>query len=470
MHSEQVCREWHRQVHALRQQLALADLPPDGRLATFSHVTELQLTVSEQNIDPPTGSSRLWDTSRTEQLAALAHLRKFALAAQWQERYWRPAAQLVLSTLQRLRRLGERGRAWCLVLSKWTSVSLKRCFTLPAACATPTHLCDTCPPVRHDINVVMIAGITLERAVIACAEILEITGWCFRAGWTVELPQLQQLALTDCRFEPASWEPAAFKDPTVSLVALFGLQPAALQTLHVQCCVAVGAGFHISCSGLAAFSGLTSLSLAGSDFVCDPVAAEAGGLAALAHLDLSSPYVCDCSRRLPPSTRGSRGQLSPGFAAALLAGPPREGLRSSLRSLTLRGQAEVTDAAVAALSTLTALTRLDMALLPTGWDIELGDAGAQALGRGLTDLRVLRLGECRRAQRGCAALGRLTRLTGAPRSIVAVVPHNMQNTQSCFSAFVIACQLLHHQQVARHAGHSTPFASAPHVVLCLARC
>jgi hypothetical protein len=91
----------------------------------------------------------------------------------------------------------------------------------------------------------------------------------------------------------------------------------------------------------------------------------------------------------------------------------RGGLRSSLRSLTLRGQADIGDGGAAALAALTALTRLDIALPQTGWDVGLGDAGAQALGRGLTGLQVLRLGECWLAQRGCAAIGRLTRLTGA---------------------------------------------------------
>ena len=242
------------------------------------------------------------------------------------------------------------------------------------------------------------------------AESLEVHRWCFCAGQSVALPRLQRLVLVDCRFEtgPRDVTDSNYAPGSAGLVAVFGLQPAALRTLHVQCCIAAGAGFsqpgaQLS-AGLAAFSRLTSLSFAGSDFVSDAVATEAGALPALAHLDLSTPHAC--SRRLPLWPR-----LSPAAPAALAS---RGGLRSSLRSLTLRGQADIGDSGAAAISALTALTRLDVALPQTGWDVGLGDAGAQALGRGLTGLQVLRLGECWFAQRGCAVIGRLTRLTGAP--------------------------------------------------------
>ena len=242
------------------------------------------------------------------------------------------------------------------------------------------------------------------------AESLEIRGWCFRAE-AVKLPRLRQLVLTDCRFELASWDALhRLETPTVGLVALLGLQPAALTTLHVHCCIAAGAGPQLAV-GLRGFSRLTSLSFAGSSFVCDEVAAEAGGLAALADLDLSSPHACRHPQHGRPFA-STWGQLSPAAAAALVAGP-LGGLRSSLRSLTLRGQAAIGDSGATALSTLTALTRLDIGMPHAGWDVGLGDPGAQALARGLTSLRVLRLEECRLAQRGCAALGRLTCLTGA---------------------------------------------------------
>lgn len=252
-----------------------------------------------------------------------------------------------------------------------------------------------------------------------CAESLEVQGWRFRTSEPVLLPRLRRLALEDCRFEASWW---GLTPSPIGLIDMFGLQPAALQTLHVQCCLSTGgnwseAGTQLA-AGLFAFSRLTSLSFAGSCFINDAIAAEAGGLAAIAHLDLSTPHAC----RLPPCGRG-RGHLPPAAATALLAGSSRGGLRSSLRSLTLRGQAELDDAAVAALSALTALTRLDLGLPGTGWDSQLGDGGVQALGRGLTNLRVLRIGECRLAQRGCAALGRLTSLTGALTS-VAVKPNN----------------------------------------------
>ena len=239
--------------------------------------------------------------------------------------------------------------------------------------------------------------------------------WCFRAT-PVKLPQLQRLVLTDCRLELASWDVAKLEASTVSLVALFGLEPAALTTLHVRCCVAGGAGRFGTCpqlaAGLAEFSRLTSLSFAGSDFVCDAVAAEVGGLAALADLDLSSPHACRHAQHGRPLA-GACGQLSPAAATALVTGSRGGGgLRHTLRSLTLRGQAGIKDSGAAALGGLTALTRLDIGMPPASWDVGLGDAGAQAVARGLTNLRILRLGEGRLAQRGCAALGRLTRLTG----------------------------------------------------------
>ena len=241
------------------------------------------------------------------------------------------------------------------------------------------------------------------------AESLEVQRWCFRAT-AVKLPRLQRLVLTSCRLEPASRDATS----AVGLVDLFGLQPAALTTLHVHCCVTAGAGMFGTCPHLAAdlggFSRLTSLSFAGSDFVCDEVAAEAGGLAALVDLDLSSPHACRQSQHGRPFV-GAWGQLSPTAAKALVAGPSGE-LRSSLRSLTLRGQAGIGDSGATAVSKLMALTRLDMGMPQAGWDVRLSDAGAQALARGLTNLQVLRLGQCGIAQRGCAALGRLTRLTG----------------------------------------------------------
>ena len=254
------------------------------------------------------------------------------------------------------------------------------------------------------------------------AESLEVQRWCFHVSRPVALPQLQRLVLEDCHLDADWWGPGpaplCLMPSSLGLIGLFGLQPAAMRTLHVQCCRTVGsnsfdAGGQLV-AGLAACSRLTNLSFAGSDFVNDAVAAETRSLAALAHLDLSTRHACRLSRRLP-STPGERSwcRLSPAGATALVAGP-RTGLRSGLQSLTLRGQANLDDGAATALSQLTALTRLDMALPGTGWDVQLGDAGAQALGRGLTNLRVLRLGECRLAQRGCAALGRLTRLTGAP--------------------------------------------------------
>ena len=148
------------------------------------------------------------------------------------------------------------------------------------------------------------------------AESLEVHRWCFRAGWLVALPHLQRLMLVDCRFEPGPRFPVDCTPRSVALGALFGLQPAALRTLHVQCCVAAGAGFPEAgaqlVSGLAAFSRLTSLNFAGSDFVSDSLAGEAGALPALAHLDLSTPHAC--SRRLPLWPR-----LSPAAPAALVA-------------------------------------------------------------------------------------------------------------------------------------------------------
>jgi len=274
-------------------------------------------------------------------------------------------------------------------------VLVLRCLGLCTSCVGMSDHCDT----EDDSN---------------GAESLEIRGWCFRAE-AVKLPQLRRLVLTDCRLEPASWDAATLETATLSLVALFGLQPAALTTLDVHCCIAAGAGMFGACPqlaiGLRGFSRLTSLSFAGSNFVCDELAAEAGGLAALDDLDLSTPDACRHPQHGQPSA-SPWGQLSPAAAAALVAGP-LGGLRSSLRSLTLRGQAGIGDSGAAALSGLAGLTRLNIGMPHAGWDVGLGDAGAQALARGLTNLRVLRLGECRLAQRGCAALGRLSRLTGA---------------------------------------------------------
>ena len=97
----QVCKEWHRQVRALRRQLSLSDLPPAGRLPAFSHVTDLQLAVRQ-----PFLASGVWDVRRVEQLAALVHLKCLTLIAQCEDRSWTSVAGPVLRTLQRLPRLG----------------------------------------------------------------------------------------------------------------------------------------------------------------------------------------------------------------------------------------------------------------------------------------------------------------------------------------------------------------------------
>ncbi len=389
LHCEQVCREWHRQVLTLRQELTLSDLPPVNGLAAFSHVTDLHLALPEQTVDPLSRNSLVWLSCRAEQLAALAYLRRLTLIAQWGDRGHRPAAALITSMLCWLPRLGElTGPEHLRIVSLLACPGVVCC----ASSLVTALRCDT----EDDFH---------------GAESLEVRGWCFHAE-AVKLPQLRRLVLTNCRFELAPWDALhRLETSTVGLVALLGLQPAVLTTLHVHCCVAAGTGPQLAI-GLRGFSRLTSLSLAGSIFVCDEFAAEAGGLAALVDLDLSTPHACRHPKRGGPFASSTWGQLSPAAAAALVAGP-RGGLRSSLRSLTLRGQAGIGDSGAAALSGLTALTRLDIGMPHAGLDVGLGDQGAQALARGLTNLRVLRLGECRLDQRGCAALGRLTRLTGA---------------------------------------------------------
>ncbi len=107
LHCEQVCREWHRQVLALRRELSLSDLPPADGLAAFSHVTDLHLALPEQTVDPLSRDSLLWNSCRAEQLAALGHLRRLTLVAQWGDCGHRPAAALITSMLCWLPRLGE---------------------------------------------------------------------------------------------------------------------------------------------------------------------------------------------------------------------------------------------------------------------------------------------------------------------------------------------------------------------------
>ena len=100
--ASQVCKEWHRQVRALRRQLSLSGLPPAGSLAAFGHVTDLRLALRQ----PSSLESGAYDPRRVEQLAALVHLRCLTLTAQCEDRGWTAAVAPALSTLQRLPRLG----------------------------------------------------------------------------------------------------------------------------------------------------------------------------------------------------------------------------------------------------------------------------------------------------------------------------------------------------------------------------
>lgn len=237
---------------------------------------------------------------------------------------------------------------------------------------------------------------------------LELCHWVFCSSDRVSLPQLTHLTLAECRFKPFADAPLLPVDgaavPLTSTFESVGLHPARLRHLTLNCCAASHSNDGLlGCGTLARFSQLRSLSLAGSDFASDAVAAAAAQLPALQHLDLRT------GRRSRWRPGGGAPRLGNTAAATLGGGR----LRSSLRSLAMGAESDLSDAGVAALAQLTALTRLDLGAPADGG--EVGDAGARAIGRGLPRLRSLRMGACRFSERGCGALGVLTQLTGAPR-------------------------------------------------------
>ena len=235
---------------------------------------------------------------------------------------------------------------------------------------------------------------------------LELCHWSFFNSDRVSLPQLTHLTLAECRFKPFADAPSLQVDgiavPLTSLFKSFGLHPARLQHLNVNGCGASRPNNALLGGGkLARFSLLTSLSLAGSDFVSNAVAAAAAQLPALQHLDLRTGRCC--------RWRSGGGARRLGDAAAVALGGGR--IRSSLRSLVMDADPDLSDAGVAALAQLTALTRLNLGAPLIGGGV--GDAGARAIGRGLPRLRSLRINAAYLSESGCSALGALTQLTGA---------------------------------------------------------